>query len=445
MVNPPAYNEIAAKDRKSKIDHVLVAAGPAGKEPTPLVDVSQYDRLLAQYADQPITHVIERRPAAAYGASAAVSDRFELTVPPNHVVDFGLRLEIEPISGIRKDSPADKAGFRKGDRIVRVNGQDDFDLMRLPGMCFANAGKPMTFEVEREAGNGQRRTLTLSVTPNDTPPRTEIAAEKEPVDVSGLGLCYPVGSRVVAVRPDSPASKAGLKPGDVLNKLVIPPAKPQAPARGFFAWLRSLFNWNKGEEFEFNEKSPEWFAAFVYLQNRPVQEVKLVVNNASEPIAIKPEPDPTWYNPARGLQFFSRVRTLPAQSFAAALRSGYDLTVQNILMVYATFRSLAERRVSPKHLGGPIMIAQVAYAAAGSGFADLIHFLGFLSINLAVLNFLPIPPLDGGQMLFLIAEKVRGRPLPDSALIAGTYLGLIFVLGLMVFVTYQDVFRLFTG
>jgi regulator of sigma E protease len=87
----------------------------------------------------------------------------------------------------------------------------------------------------------------------------------------------------------------------------------------------------------------------------------------------------------------------------------------------------------------------VAYAAAGSGFADLIHFLGFLSINLAVLNFLPIPPLDGGQMLFLIAEKVRGRPLPDSALIAGTYLGLIFVLCLMVFVTYQDVFRLFTG
>jgi regulator of sigma E protease len=64
---------------------------------------------------------------------------------------------------------------------------------------------------------------------------------------------------------------------------------------------------------------------------------------------------------------------------------------------------------------------------------------------LAVLNFLPIPPLDGGQMLFLIAEKIRGRPLPDSALIAGTYVGLLLVLCLMVFVTYQDVFRLFTG
>ena len=66
----------------------------------------------------------------------------------------------------------------------------------------------------------------------------------------------------------------------------------------------------------------------------------------------------------------------------------------------------------------------MAYSTAGSGFTDLVFFLGILSINLAVLNFLPIPPLDGGQMLFLIAEKVRGRPLPDSALIAGTYFGL---------------------
>ena len=64
-----------------------------------------------------------------------------------------------------------------------------------------------------------------------------------------------------------------------------------------------------------------------------------------------------------------------------------------------------------------------------------------LSINLAVLNFLPIPPLDGGQMVFLVAEKIRGRPLPESALIAGTYFGLFLVLGLMIFVTFQDIFR----
>ena len=68
-----------------------------------------------------------------------------------------------------------------------------------------------------------------------------------------------------------------------------------------------------------------------------------------------------------------------------------------------------------------------------------------LNVLLAVFNMVPIPPLDGGQMVFLIAEKVRGRPLPDSALIAGTYVGLILVLGLMAFVIFQDVSRLVTG
>jgi regulator of sigma E protease len=447
MANPPEWKGLDRKDRKSKVD-VVVAAGPAGKESTPLGDVLQYDRLLARYAGESITHSIERRPIAESGAHGTALDRFTLTLPANHFVDFGLRLAIEPISGIRKDSPADKAGFRKGDRIVKFAGDAGFDPMQLPNKCFALTGTPVTFEVERDMGGGQKKTETLIVTPDDTPPRTEAAVEKEPVDIAGLGLCYPVSNHIVEVRPNSPASKAGLKPGDVINSLAVPPVKSDAPTRSLLAWLFSLLNWNKAERpkvFELSDDSPNWFAAFIYLQNRPIQEVELVVNRESKARAMTPEPDPHWFNPARGLQFFTQFRTLPAQSFTAALQSGYELTVQNVLMVYATFRSLAERRVSPKNLGGPIMIAQVAYSAAGSGFTELVYFLGILSINLAVLNFLPIPPLDGGQMLFLIAEKVRGRPLPDSALIAGTYFGLILVLSLMVFVTYQDVFRLFTG
>ena len=106
------------------------------------------------------------------------------------------------------------------------------------------------------------------------------------------------------------------------------------------------------------------------------------------------------------------------------------------------FRSLVQQRVSPKALGGPPAIIQMAFNAAKLGLTELVYFLGVLSINLAVLNFMPIPPLDGGQMVFLIAEKVRGRPLPDSAVIAGSWLGLVLVLGLMVFVIFQDVARM---
>jgi regulator of sigma E protease len=449
MANPPVYHGVEGKERESMVD-VLVAAGSTGKEPAPLADNYDYDREIARNADQPITHQIERRPISPSRVHGAAIDRSVLTLPQNYFVDFGFRLAIEPIRTIRKDSPAEKAGFRKGDRIISVNGRDDFDPMQLPIQCLTMAGKPMTFEVQRDAGAGQRKTQTLTVTPDDTPPRTDFATPNanEPVDIAGLGLCYPVSTRIVGVRPDSPASKAGLKSGDVLSALAIPPTKPQPPIPFWRACLPTFLGGIRVEQpvkFEFSEESPNWFEAFLHLQNLPIQDVELTVNHASKPIKIKPEPAQTWYNPNRGLLFYPLVRMAPPQTFSAALRSGYDHTIQNILMVYGTFRSLAERRVSPKNLGGPILIAQVAYSAAGSGFAELIKFLGMLSINLAVLNFLPIPPLDGGQMVFLIAEKIRGRPLPDSALIAGTYVGLLLVLCLMVFVTYQDVFRLFTG
>jgi regulator of sigma E protease len=444
MKNPPAFNGLKGKERETKVD-VLVAAGPTGESPTPLSSVLEYNRVLARYADRSITHLIERRELLDSGDHGATLERFELVVPPNQFVDLGVRLDSEPISGIRRNSPAEKAGFHKGDRIVKVNGKDSFDPIRLPEDCYRSAGKPMTFEVERDLGGGARQTHTLNVTPDDTPPRTSFVLPGEVVDVAGLGFCYPIRTRIAAVRPDSPAASAGLVPGDVINALTILP-DPKLESRGFWARLRRKFTWGKpGTTFKFNEPTPGWYSVFMDLQTLPPQELELVVNNASRPSKIRPEINSEWNNPWRGFQFRVRIRKLPPQDLATAIKSGYDETLETIGITYATFRSLAQRRVGVKNVGGPIMIATVAYTAAGMGFAELISFLGMLSINLAVLNFLPIPPLDGGQMVFLIAEKVRGRPLPDSAVIAGSWFGLILVVCLMVFVTYQDIFRLVTG
>jgi regulator of sigma E protease len=447
MKDPPAYPHLKENERESKVD-VLVAAGPAGQTPTPLADIFEYDRLLAKYADQPITHVIERRRLSSSGEHGSLLERFELTVTAGVFVDFGMRLGLEPISAIRNDSPAERAGFRNGDRLIEVDGRDDFDPMGLPLLCYRNAGKPMTFEVEREVATGQRKSETLTVTPDDTPPRTRFAIGNEPVDVSGLGFSYAIRPKIVSVQPGSPAAQARLKPGDVIDSLSIPPPKPRATPRSAFSWFWGLFKSKKAERpvtFDFSDRSSGWTTAFFELQSRPVQEVELVVNKGSAPVKIAPAPVLGWYNPTRGFHFYPQTRKLSPQPFSVAVQSGYDETVRNVSMVYSTFRSLAQKRVSPKSLGGPILIAQVAYAEASSGYTEFVRFLGILSINLAVLNFLPIPPLDGGQMVFLIAEKVRGRPLPDSAVLGGTYFGLFLVLCLMVYVTYQDVFRLFKG
>jgi regulator of sigma E protease len=198
----------------------------------------------------------------------------------------------------------------------------------------------------------------------------------------------------------------------------------------------------KSIELKFDETTPDWPRAFTTLQLLPKQAVDLTINNAKTPISIMPEPDPEWFHPLRGLRFQPEIIHMPPQSLGAAFQQGWDDSIDNVLGIYAMLRSLVQQRVSTKALGGPPAIIQMAYISAASGFTDLIYFLGILSINLAVLNFLPIPPLDGGQMVFLIAEKVRGRPLPDSAVIAGSWLGLVLVLGLMVFVIFQDVARM---
>jgi regulator of sigma E protease len=343
-------------------------------------------------------------------------------------VDLGFRLTIEPISSIQTNSLAAKAGFRVGDLITKVDGKADFDPMRVPELCFDHAGSPLTFEIERPEPGGGFKAMTIEVTPDRSPYGLEYF-QAAPLDVPGLGLAYPVRSKIASVAEGSPAAKAGLHEGDVLGKMTFHPVDTSKDGRV--------------EAIEFTEKGLEWPYALSLLQRVPVRDVELTVNGSSKPVRLQTRIEPDWYNPWRGLHFRSLIRTLPPQSVQSALRRGFDDTVDNILRIYAMLRSLFQRRVSPKLLGGPIMIASVAYSQADTGLTELVHFLGILSINLAVLNFLPVPPLDGGQMVFLLAEKVRGRPLPDSAMIVGSWIGIFLLLCLMLYVMYQDILRFF--
>jgi regulator of sigma E protease len=436
MKDPPQYPQTEAQIDTRPVD-TLVAVGPAGQEPTPVQNIVQYHRLLARFPDQPLVHVIERREGTE-DAPGKLLNRFDLTFPPAHFVDFGLRMTFEPMAAIRKDSPADRAGFRKEDRIIKVGGSDNVDPVRLPSICYDHAGKPMTFEVERTAADGSKTGHTLTVTPDDTPPWTDMPGPSDALDVPGLGLCYAIRPRIAAVAPGSPGARAGLKAGDVISAVTIAPPKFVEPVK--VKGSKAETPAPKPQTITFGEASPAWIRAFWTLQYSSDTTVSMIVNKGSKPIEIKAEadPDPIWF-PSRGLVFLPLVQKLPPQSIAAALRRGWDDTIENILSIYGTIRNLVLGRLGPRGLAGPIRIVGIAYNTARSSMNDLIRFLGILSINLAVINFLPIPPLDGGQMLFLMAEKIRGRPLPESALGAGIVVGLVLVVCLMIFVLFQDV------
>lgn len=413
----------------------IKAAGEAGGALAP-VD-SHYAFLQASTRDRakPLEVALERRTLGGKPVAGSVEQK--ATLPPNRFVDLGLRFGVEPIKSIRKGSPAEAAGLLVGDRIVKIDGRDEIDPMRLPLECFDHAGSPMAVEVHR-GDAAAPEVVALNVTPDDSPLGDSFwrVAQGEDLQIPGLGVALPIKPVVRGVVADSPAAKASVQVGDVVDTVVIPPSKPR-PRRGG----APAESGTREQTLEL-DKAVAWPFVFGLLQELPIQPLKLAIRGRKEPVAVQPEVVADWFNPDRGLEFVPAYRTLPPLGFVPAVRKGVDETVENIRMVYSMIRSLSTGRVSMNQTAGPIGIFRMANSAAKSSLVDLMRFLGMISINLAVLNFLPIPPLDGGQMLFLAAEKVRGRPLPDSALIAGTYVGLILVLCLMVFATYQDVLRL---
>jgi regulator of sigma E protease len=114
-----------------------------------------------------------------------------------------------------------------------------------------------------------------------------------------------------------------------------------------------------------------------------------------------------------------------------------------MMQVFQTMRGMVTGRVSTDNLGGPALIASLAYRFAGYDIWEFIFFLGLISVNLAVVNFLPIPVLDGGHMVFLCYEKLRGRQASETVRVVATYAGLALILSLFLFVTWNDFRRFF--
>jgi regulator of sigma E protease len=126
-----------------------------------------------------------------------------------------------------------------------------------------------------------------------------------------------------------------------------------------------------------------------------------------------------------------------------AVSYGIAKTHEILYMTVSFVKQLVTGQVSSKMLGGPIFIAQQAGAEARAGLPNLLYFMALLSVNLAILNVLPIPVLDGGQLVFLLIEKIIGRPLSMNTRIKFQYVGILAVISLTVFVTYNDIMRLF--
>jgi regulator of sigma E protease len=135
---------------------------------------------------------------------------------------------------------------------------------------------------------------------------------------------------------------------------------------------------------------------------------------------------------------FLMERTNPATAFARAIYKTYDLS----RLILLTFVKLIQGVVPAKTIGGPLLVAQMAGQQARLGILPLLFFTALLSINLAILNLLPIPILDGGHLLFSLIEAVRGKPVSLQKREVAQQVGMAMLVALMIFAFYNDIFRL---
>ncbi len=151
----------------------------------------------------------------------------------------------------------------------------------------------------------------------------------------------------------------------------------------------------------------------------------------------------TWLDP---IGAFSQLdEPLRAGGPITAARMGFDKTVLFVEQTYMTIVRLIDQTVSPTNLAGPVGIAAIGTRMADRGFSYLLYFCGLISVNLAVLNFLPLPILDGGLFVMLVLEKLRGKPLPLKVQSAISMVGLAMFAAIFLFVTYNDIARFFGG
>lgn len=345
-------------------------------------------------------------------------------VAPRYFRVLGLHMEIGPIVAVQRGKYAPGAAdfFKEGDMILAMDGDRAFDPMRLPDLVMDKVAAGQKMELTIQRGSEEK---SISIEPSQVAHRGTWNEERPgpAVSIPGLGIAYEVRTTVRNVPEASPAY-GKVRAGDIIRELVIPKTESASADK-------------------LPLKEVEWPFAFWKLQSLGDTPVHFKVQRAGseqvEEVVLTTIADEHWPLPDRGLALEPESRTVYANDPLEAVALGFRDTYRTIIRIYRNLKALITGNVSVKTLSGPIDIVGITYGAASRGFNYLILFLGMLNINLAVVNFLPIPILDGGHMVFLMAEKLRGKPASDRVLIVANTIGLVVVGCLMVFVIALDI------
>lgn len=233
------------------------------------------------------------------------------------------------------------------------------------------------------------------------------------------------------IQKDSPAAEAGLAPGD---RVLAINGKPLESWEAMSAMIAQ----SEGRPMKLEVLRPEPKGDMPNEDHKgEILNVEISAQKSTRK-TIFGEEESAWLI---GVRAGNAISTKP-ENFWAASVAGARQTWNMVVLTWQGFVKLAQRIVPLDQVGGPIMIAQMVGEQANEGLPGLLALTALISINLGILNLLPIPVLDGGQIVFCLYEMIFKRPLPAKAQDYATRVGLVLLIGLMVLATFNDVWRL---
>ena len=388
-----------------------------------------YLRELLKNVDKPVELTLEETNVEE-GKKPEVK---KVTLAPRPTKTLGMVMTMGKILAVQQGSNGEKAGFKTDDVMTKLNGKPIGDPMTLEQRLRKLEGKEITVTVTRD---GKSVDLKIKVAP--TTIYAELYTTMAPAAAVSLGIAFDVTMKVAAVEPGSAAAAEGVVAGDKVEAFQVgftDDADPELVTKAKKVF-RSLIK----EPFETSWPDIHTTAQSLY----PGMYVELTIkrNGSSQVKKLVPKDSDKFFETRRGTRFIQFNRVHAAATWGEASKLGLRETKEKLGSVSKMLYLLFTGQISPKNLGGPVMIAYVAGSEANRGIAPLLIFLTMLSANLAILNFLPIPALDGGHAVFLVWEGVTGKPASERIQGTLTLIDVALLLCLMLFVFVLDIGRL---
>ncbi len=331
-----------------------------------------------------------------------------------HIYSMVPRLRIAAISDKLASNADDEILLQSGDIIVAIGDVENPTYSEMRDVTEKHEDKDLPVKVLRTNANGLEEALTVTVKPKKS-------AGSDWVEI-GLFLALDVEHPVISktINAEGGPERLAIPRGAAIT------AVDGAPVSSFYDIIREIRKYS-GERITIDYRLSEEVAG----------NVALDVGTDEEFVTVKSAFD-------EFIPFEELKRLYKASGPVDAVAMGYRKTVMFIAQTYVTLKRLVSGLVSPKNLMGPVGIITLSYRiVAEKPLIYYVYFLGLISAVIAVFNFLPLPPLDGGLVVILLVEKVKGSALSERVQGIIAYAGWALILTLVLYVTFNDIVRSF--